>query len=600
MRNLIRSLAAAVLSLAMLTTSTLAAFQPIREVQAFSDVPASHWSHDYVSQCYALGLMSGTGGSSFSPSAQLQVSEAVSISVRLRDLYQGGDGVLDQSGENWYDGAVEQALAWGILTEGQFDRYDRPATRAELAGLLARALPQEAYAAINQITSLPDVSASTPYAQEIFTLYNAGILTGSDSYGTFTPSQPITRAEVCALVCRLALPETRMSLTLAEKPVDVTVRATDRKLYVGGVPVLGVVQINGTYYIPVEALDDRNALPNFGFSYQEDNGTAHVSFAKYWYDTPIPVLSYAAAPPSGHVMGTAALSPLTLSVNGSTHTGAIYTLGGRYPMLSLEALGAVSDGYDFRLAVEGTQNLTAEADLAGSAMSGLYRASDRDTVTAIHNYLVNTLTYSPWVSAPSSMSYEAREAAAMAYDQVAGQYHQNNNVTLASRYGVCQDYAELFRTMCIRAGIPCILVTGMGNGGSHAWNMVYVDGQWLYVDCTFDDPISSTPTLRQTYCMVGPEVMVLSHYWEGTDYPMPAEYDPAWANLDPNNITSADMFRKCLVAQLMQRKTDIRLRTVASGAYGGVGCIYAYDIFWWSFYGGYDQSTGTYHYFVEY
>ena len=51
MRSLIRSLAATVLSLAMLTTGALAAFQPIREVQAFSDVPASHWSHDYESQC---------------------------------------------------------------------------------------------------------------------------------------------------------------------------------------------------------------------------------------------------------------------------------------------------------------------------------------------------------------------------------------------------------------------------------------------------------------------------------------------------------------------------------------------------------------------
>ena len=83
---------------------------------------------------------------------------------------------------------------------------------------------------------------------------------------------------------------------------------------------------------------------------------------------------------------------------------------------------------------------------------------------------------------------------------------------------------------------------------------------------------------------------------------MPDTYDPAWASLDPNNITSADMFRKCLVAQMVQKKTDIRLRTTVSGAYGGTGCIYAYPeaVFWWTFSGGYNSSTGTYDYHVEY
>ncbi len=55
--------------------------------------------------------------------------------------------------------------------------------------------------------------------------------------------------------------------------------------------------------------------------------------------------------------------------------------------------------------------------------------------------------------------------------------------------------------------------------------------------------------------------MVKGHYWDDTDYPMPKEYDPAWAQLDPNNITSADMYRKCLVAQIMQQKTSFSLST---------------------------------------
>ena len=600
MVRLTRSFAALALAFTLLTSAALAGFQPIREAETFSDVPASHWAADYVSQCCALGLMTGTGGGYFSPAAQMQVAEAITLSVRLRDIYQGGDGLLDQSGVHWYDGAVDQALELGILSQGEFDRYDRPATRAELAGLLAHALPETEYGAINQITALPDVTASTPYAEEIFTLYSAGILTGSDLYGTFTPAQNITRAEVCALACRLALPETRERFTLAVKPADTTVRATGRKLYVDGVPVYGVVDIAGAFYIPVEALDDPNVFSNRSFYCIQYEDSLTMRFPSYCGDSAVPVLNFWAAPPGGHVMGTAQLSSLTLMMDGQAVQGPIYTLDGKYPMVSLEALGAVADGVNFRLNLGEAPALAGEDDLAGGPLAGLQRATDRETVIAIHDYLVNTLTYNPLVSAPSGTTQAKLEQVEQLLQQANDTYAFPNNVTLASGYGVCQNYAELFRTMCIRSGIPCILVSGMGNGGPHAWNQVYVDGEWLYVDCTFDDPISSTPTLRHDYCLVGPETMAVRHYWQGEDYPMPAEYDPAWEQLDPNNITSADMFRKCLVAQVMQGKTSFSLRTTKSGAYGGTGCLYAYDMWWSYFQGGYNSATGTYDYQVEY
>lgn len=603
MRNVSRSLTALALSLALFSSSALASFQPIRAEQSFADVPTSHWAHDYISQSYTLGLMSGTGGGQFSPSAQMQVAEIISLCVRLRDIYQGGDGVLDQSGEHWYDSAVEQALELGLVTQGQFDRYDRPATRAELAGLLAHALPETEYGAINQITALPDVTASTPYSQEIFTLYNAGILTGSDMHGTFTPERSITRAEVCALACRLALPETREALSLVVKPADTTVRATGRKLYVAGIPVYGVVDIAGKFYIPVEALDDRNVFSDSSFYASEYENTLSLRIPAYYYgDVTVPVLNFWAAPPGGHVMGTAELSPLVLQVKEAEFRGAIYTLDGKYPMVSLDALGAVADGVNFRLNPESTPTLAGEDDLAGGPLAGLQRSTDRETVTAIHDYLVNTLTYNPLVSAPYGTTQATLDKVEQAFQQAEETYSLPNNVTLATKYGICQNYAELFRTMCIRSGIPCIMISGMGNGGSHAWNQVYVDGEWLYVDCTFDDPVSSKPTLNHTYCLVGPDVMARNHYWDGEDYPMPDQYDPAWEQLDPNNITSADMFRKCLVAQVMMGKTNFSLRTTKSGAYGGIACLYVdYEgLHWSSARGGYNKSTGTYDYQVEY
>ena len=595
------------LTVSLIGSCALAGFVPVREARSFSDVPASHWSCSYVQQCDRLGLMGGTGEDRFSPSGTLQAAEAVTVCVRLRDLYDGGDGTISQEGEHWYDPAVERALELGILTEGQFDRYDRAATRAELAGLLARALPEEEYAPINQIASLPDVTAATPYYQDILTLYNAGILTGSDGYGTFNPAQSITRAEVSAILCRLALPETRVSLTLEEKPVqapqpaDTTIRMTGRKLYVSGAGLYGVVDIGGKFYIPLNVLTDRNALSGIFSSWKNVDGSYTVDF-HISSSAEVHALSYWSAPPAGHVMGKADATPAAASINGTTYPGAVYTLGGKFPMVSLDALGVTPSGTDFLLNNVPAFTVVTEGDLAGGPLPGLRKGTDRETVRAIHDYLVNTLTYNPLYSAPYGTSQATLESVAAAMDQAYETYAFENNVTLSTKYGICQNYAELFQTMCIRSGIPCVMVTGMANGDSHAWNQVYVDGQWLYVDCTFDDPVSRTPVLNHTYCLVGPDAMVRSHYWEGDDYPMPDEYDPAWASLDPNNITSADMFRKCLVAQLVQKKTDIRLRTTVSGAYGGMGCIYAYPeaMGWWYISGGYNSSTGTYDYHVEY
>lgn len=56
--------------------------------------------------------------------------------------------------------------------------------------------------------------------------------------------------------------------------------------------------------------------------------------------------------------------------------------------------------------------------------------------------------------------------------------------TLASKTGICYDFSALYAALCLSQGIPCALVKGDHQGSYHAWNMVYVDGQWSPVDLT--------------------------------------------------------------------------------------------------------------------
>ena len=612
MRTVFRRISVLALVLLMLTPSSLAAFMRTKEPVEFSDVPSSHWGYDYIHSIYESGLMVGTGGDTFSPSGTVSIGQVLTVAVRVWDIYRGGDGTIEQTGGAWYDGAVQEAIRIGLITPDQFDSYTRDATRVEVAALLTQVLPAEEYRAINQIETLPDVDASTPHAEAVFTLYNAGIISGSDGYGTFHPQQSITRAELCTILDRLIYPYNRKKFTLMPKPADLTVYSTSKCLLVEGFPVYGLTRINGEYYLPFALLRDE-CTPAAWFidGYRMDNETFDISFRTTTYESArIPVLDYAALPPEGKVMGQADPNPGAVQLSyDDIRYGVVYTIDGHYPMINLRALGAVEQGNNLVLNVcEKAQHTTVyEKDLVGASYWAIAQGTDRETAISIHDYLVNGLTYDILTSPPRGTTEAEFEAAAALQEKAYQEYSLSTNRALSTKYGICEDYAALFQSLCIRFGIPCDVITGSA-GGSHAWNKVYVDGQWLYMDCTWDDPVSKTPILRYDYCLVGSERMARSHHWSGSDYPMPEKYDPAWEQLDPNNITSADMFRKCLVAQLIianrdhsSEQTTVKLRVTKSGAYGGTSCLYMdYEgLWWWSFRGGYDSASGMYIYYFD-
>lgn len=53
--------------------------------------------------------------------------------------------------------------------------------------------------------------------------------------------------------------------------------------------------------------------------------------------------------------------------------------------------------------------------------------------------------------------------------------------------GVCSTYASIFETIMLNLGIPCIDITQGDSETGHAWNQVYIDGQWKVVDVTWND-----------------------------------------------------------------------------------------------------------------
>lgn len=81
-----------------------------------------------------------------------------------------------------------------------------------------------------------------------------------------------------------------------------------------------------------------------------------------------------------------------------------------------------------------------------------------------------------------------------------GTAHQPTSVFLEPFLPVCEGYAEAFKMLCNREGIPCVIVVGKSGNDGHAWNYVKMeDGKWYAVDLTWDDKSS----IYYDYFLVG-------------------------------------------------------------------------------------------------
>ena len=172
---------------------------------SFGDVPAGSWYAESVKNACQLGLMKGTGPDAFQPDGTLTVGETVALAARIHSIYTTGKAAFTQ-GSPWYQVYVDYCKANGILTWDAGDMTAK-ATRAQFVQILDAAVPGNVLPERNPISTgvIPDVDVNAAYAAAVYRFYRAGI-TGGDASGSFMPDKTITRAEVAAIVSRVADP----------------------------------------------------------------------------------------------------------------------------------------------------------------------------------------------------------------------------------------------------------------------------------------------------------------------------------------------------------------------------------------------------------
>lgn len=80
--------------------------------------------------------------------------------------------------------------------------------------------------------------------------------------------------------------------------------------------------------------------------------------------------------------------------------------------------------------------------------------------------------------------------------QDASEYLPDVDRTLGTRKGICFDFAALVCCMLRAQGVPTKLVIGYADHAYHAWNQVYIDGEWQLIDTTAQ--ITGTTVMRYT------------------------------------------------------------------------------------------------------
>ncbi|WP_078414360.1 S8 family peptidase [Priestia abyssalis] len=171
------------------------------ETTPFQDVPASFWAHDEIGQAATMDIINGYGDGTFRPNESVsrrhttmmldrffKWDDPSSMKAPFEDVPSALPGFL----------AVSSAYEQGIVKG--YDQQFRPngtLTRAQMALMLARSLRLND--AAGTVHPFQDVPVSHHAYKEIQQLTDLGIISKADR---FRPNDPVTRAQLCAMMIR--------------------------------------------------------------------------------------------------------------------------------------------------------------------------------------------------------------------------------------------------------------------------------------------------------------------------------------------------------------------------------------------------------------
>lgn len=134
----------------------------------------------------------------------------------------------------------------------------------------------------------------------------------------------------------------------------------------------------------------------------------------------------------------------------------------------------------------------------------------RDKIKAFHDYLINNSVYDK----------ERAKAIENGNDSENNNSHKATG-PLIDGIALCSGYSDAMKIYLDKLGVPNYKISN----SNHIWNLVYLNGEWLHLDLTWDDPVTtdgSNILLHRFFLITTDELMKLDkngHDFNSIYYP---------------------------------------------------------------------------------
>ena len=145
-----------------------------------------------------------------------------------------------------------------------------------------------------------------------------------------------------------------------------------------------------------------------------------------------------------------------------------------------------------------------EADVDRIISSAPKNGSSYDKVLYLHDYIIDNTSYDNGaVEIIDSGETDTVLNATKSYG------------CIVEKKAICSGYAAAFQLLCSRLGISCYLVSGtrISESGPHQWNFLELDGEYYYMDVTWDDPVRADGQSVRSYeyFLISGDDLALTH-----------------------------------------------------------------------------------------
>ena len=457
-----------ILSLTLLLSLSVPAFAAAPAAKShFTDVPTSHWAYTQIERAYSDGVMAGTGGNAakytgvFSPSSTL--TEAQFVTILTRGFFPTELEAAKKSvGSNakWYAAAEKVAEDKHLLTFVQ-GKMDKPITRYDMAAIIANVMDakefagrpnfntvQATFSKIADINSIPD-----SYQTSVAAVFAMGIITGTDSKGTFSGSSYMNRAQAAVVYGRMK--DAFLNYNGSSNPATPT---TPTEPSTPSTSAGGESSVVGTVSSSPVTLSYATHKPTVDFWSKQSN-TVKDATDKDAFNAAVNTLINAEK---------IAENSSGMRINPNFNY-AVYAENETTPEKS-EVTQALSSIFAY-----GTKFSTKKVD--GCYVYNAYNISDAE-VKAVSE-----------ATSKFTSSMSDKEKVKICVDLITKKFSYDENGSGFSwdrggTSGVCDHFANATNDILGIAGIPVFMVSGDVSNGAHTWNQAYVDGEWVIVDST--------------------------------------------------------------------------------------------------------------------